>query len=80
VGLARLRQLLGIAEQHQVPGRSGHRQHVGQRQLPRLVDEEGVHAALELRSRPQPDGAARDIKFPVLQGLLELAIAHADGA
>lgn len=46
--LARLRELLGIAHQDKAPGGACHREHVGQRQLARLVDEQGVDAAGEL--------------------------------
>ena len=51
-GVTRLGELLRVAEQHQVPRRSGHRQHVGQRQLARLVDEQGVHAVRQPGPRP----------------------------
>ena len=51
-------ELLRVAQQHQVPRRPGHREHVGQRQLARLVHEQGVHADRQPRPRPQP-GCAR---------------------
>ena len=40
--LLRLLELLRIAEQHEAPGRLRHREHVGQRHLPGLVDEQHV--------------------------------------
>jgi hypothetical protein len=48
--LARLRELLRITDQHQVRRGAGHGQDVGQRELPRLVDEQGIRAARELRA------------------------------
>ena len=44
MALADLRQLLRIAEQHQVLGRPRHRDGVGQAELARLLDDEQVEA------------------------------------
>ena len=40
--LADMRELLGVAEQHDAARRLGHRERVGERHLPRLVDDQDV--------------------------------------
>ncbi len=44
VALADLRQLLRVAEQHEVPGRPRHRDGVGKAELARLLDDQQVQA------------------------------------
>ncbi len=43
-----MRQLLRIAEQHEVAGRGAHGDRIGERQLTRLVDEEVVQGVVHL--------------------------------
>ena len=52
--LTHLRQLLRVAEQHQVAGGGAHRDRVCQRHLPRFVDEQVVERAVHLLAREQP--------------------------
>ncbi len=54
----RLLELLRVAEQHQVPGRRRHGEHVGQGHLPGFVDEQHVDRLDEFRSCPEPWRAA----------------------
>ena len=42
MSLAHLRQLLRIAEQHQIAGRTGHRDRVGKAELACFLDDEQV--------------------------------------
>ena len=77
--VARLGQLLRVAQQHQVPGRAGHGQDVGQRQLPRLVHEQGVHAVGHAGARPQPDRARGHVELAVAQRPLQLVVRHVSG-
>ena len=46
-----LRELVRVAEQHDVPRRRPHSQHVRQRHLTRLVDEERVHRLVLAREQ-----------------------------
>jgi hypothetical protein len=78
-GLARLSQLLRIAQQHQVPGRADHGQDVGQRQLPRLIHEQGVHAGRQAAARPQPGGARGHVQLAVPQCPLQSLGCHGRG-
>ena len=64
-GLAGLGELLGVADQDEVPGRAGYGQDVGQRHLARLVDEQRVNAALELLARPEPGRSGRYVQVAV---------------
>ena len=63
--LRRLRQLLRIAEQHELRRRAAHREHVGQRLLPRLVDEQHVDRVRHPLARPQPRGAGDHVELLV---------------
>ena len=56
--LHHLRQLARVADQHDVAGAAAHRQQVGEPDLPRLVDDERVEGALELRPAEVEGGAA----------------------
>ncbi len=76
-GLARLSQLLRVADQDDVPGRARHSQNVGQRQLARLIDEQRVHAALELGPGPHPRGARDDVELTVLESLRQRRVVQA---
>ena len=75
-GLARLGQLLRVAEQHEVRRRARHGQDVGQGQLPGLVDEERVDAVRELLAGPQPRRARHDVELPVLELRDERAVVQ----
>jgi hypothetical protein len=55
IRLLRLLELLRIAEQHEVLGARGHREHVRERHLPGLVDEQHVDAVAELGPSPSHD-------------------------
>ena len=66
-GPLRLIELLRIAEEHDGPRCLAHRQHIGQRHLPGLVDEQDVHRLPELLARPQPRGAAEQAAARWLQ-------------
>ena len=59
--LLRLLELLRVAEQDQALRRLRDREHVRQRHLPGLVDEQHVHGFAQLFARPQPAGAGDDI-------------------
>ena len=59
--LHHLRQLARVADQHDVAGAAPHRQQVGEPDLPRLVDDQRVEGALELRPAEQEGGAADDV-------------------
>jgi hypothetical protein len=52
-----LRELQRIAEQHDVARRRSHRERVGERHLPGLVDHERVDLAVERFVREQPCGS-----------------------
>ena len=52
--LLRLLELLRVAEQHEALRRGGQREHVGERHLSRLVDEQHVDAVAKLGPRPEP--------------------------
>jgi hypothetical protein len=78
-GLARLGQLLRVAQQHQVPGRAGHGQDVGQRQLTGLVHEQGVDAVGHPGARPEPDRARSHVELAVAQRPLQTLIRHVGG-
>jgi hypothetical protein len=52
--LLRLLQLLRVAEQHEAFRARGYCEHVGERHLARLVDEQHVDAVAEALVRPQP--------------------------
>ena len=78
-GLARLGQLLRVARQYQVPGRAAYGQGVGQRHLPRLVHEQGVHAAGQAGAGPQPRGACGHVELAVAQRPLQLLVRHPRG-
>ena len=74
--LRRLGQLLGVAEQDEVSRRAGDGRHVGERHLPRLVDEQDVECAVELLAGEEPrcardhvDGAGRERLVDDLVGL-----------
>ena len=56
--LLRLLELLRIAEQHEALRAGRHREHVGERHLPGLVDEQHVDAVAKAFVRPQPRRAA----------------------
>ena len=75
-GLAGLGELLGVADQDEVPGRAGY-QDAGQRHLAGLVDKQRVHAALELRARPEPGGAGPDVQVAVPQAGLQGPVLQA---
>ncbi len=53
----RLGQLTGIADEDEVAGRGRHGQHVGERELTRLVDDEHVERVAQLGPREQPGRA-----------------------
>jgi hypothetical protein len=53
-----LLELLRIAEQHEVLRARGYREHVGQRHLACLIDEQHVDALPKIGSRPEPRRAA----------------------
>ena len=57
-GPLRLIELLRIAEEHDGQRCLARCQHIGQRHLPGLVDEQDVHRLPQLLARPQPRGAA----------------------
>ena len=59
--LRRLVQLLRVAQQHQIRPRMGDGQHVGERHLRGLVDEEDVDATLRFGPGPEPGRAGRDL-------------------
>ena len=59
--LHHLRQLARVADQHDVAGAAPHRQQVGEPDLPRLVDDQRVEGALELRPAEVEGGAADDV-------------------
>jgi hypothetical protein len=50
-----------------------------QRQLARLVDEQGVHAGRQACARPQPGRARGNVQLAVPQRLLQLFVAHRRG-
>ena len=60
--LQRLPQLLRIAQQHEAFRGLGDRQHVGERELPGLVDEQHVHGLEKLLARPQPGRSGGDLR------------------
>ena len=62
-----LRQLVRVAEEHEVPRRGADGDRVGERELPALVHEERVHVLVELRAREEP-GRPRE--------QLELVVEH----
>ena len=64
-GLAGLGEPLGVADQDEVPGRAGDGQDVGQRHLVGLVDEQRVHAPLELLAGPDPRRSGGYVQVPV---------------
>ena len=56
--LDHLVELLRVADEHDVPRRRAHRERVGERNLPGLVDEEVVERGVVLGPREEPGGAA----------------------
>jgi len=56
--LLRLFELLGVAEQHEVVRGAREREHLRERHLAGLVDEQVVEPAHGVVARPQPRGAA----------------------
>ena len=68
--LHHLRQLARVADQHDVAGASPHRQQVGEPDLPRLVDDQRVEGALELRPAEKEGGAADDIGVAQRRGVV----------
>ena len=88
VGDDLLGDVLGVllpALEDAVPGLDGQvaapgdRQDVGQRQLARLVDEQGAHTGRHPRPRPQPGRARGHVQLAVQQRLLQLVVAHHRG-
>jgi len=63
--LLHLGQLLRIPKQNRVPRRSGHGNHVGQRHLAGLVNEDRVDLVLELAASPEPRRARGDVYVAV---------------
>ena len=55
-GLGDLRELLRVAEEHEVASGRAHGERVGERELARFVDEQIVERAVELRARKEPGG------------------------
>ena len=74
--LARLGQLLRVAQEHEVGGSAGDCQDVGQGELAGLVDDERVNAVRELFSGPQPCGPGHDVQLTVLELGDELAVVQ----
>ena len=65
--LERLVELLRIAEQDEAVRRSCDRDHVGQRDLAGLVDEQDVDRVDHLRRRPQPRRAGGEVGAPIVE-------------
>src|SRR4051794_26998798 len=61
--LERLVELLRVAEQDEAGTRARHGDDVGERDLPRLVDEQDVHRADHLRRRPQPRRPGGEVRL-----------------
>src|SRR5690606_16425808 len=72
--LQRLLELLRIAEQHQALARRGDREHVRQRHLPGLVDNQHVDALLEVFPHPTPGRRADDVDAAVLDAAANDAV------
>ena len=53
-----LRELLRVADEHEVARGGAHRERVGERDLAGLVDEQVVEHAVEVSMRVEPGGAA----------------------
>jgi len=62
--LGGLGQLAGVAHQHQPVGGASHGQHVGQRELARLVDHERVETSLQLLPGEQPGRPRHQVRDP----------------
>ena len=60
-----LRELVRVAEQDDVPRRRPDREHVRERDLPRLVDEQRVHVPVELLAREQERRAREQLQLLV---------------
>ena len=75
-----LRQLVRIAEQHEVPRRVADRDDVGERDLARLVDDQRVEEAGEVLAREEPRRARDELELlveqvaPVVARVDELAL------
>ncbi len=67
--LGHLRELLGVAEQDDVPGGGAERERVGERDLARLVDEEVVEGAVDLVASEVPGGAGGSCDFGIGEAL-----------
>ena len=59
--LDHLVELLRVADEHEVPRGRAHRERVGERDLPGLVDEEVVERAVVLGAREEPGGAGGEV-------------------
>lgn len=66
-GLQGLLQLLRIADEYQAACGRSDRERRGERHLPGLVDDENVHRAFHVFTRPQPCGARSDLKCAGVQ-------------
>ena len=66
-GLARMGELLRVAQKHEVARRACDREYVGQGHLAGLVHEQRVNAALELRPGPHPGRACRYVQVAVCE-------------
>src|SRR6185436_15605144 len=66
--------LLWIAEQHDTPGRRRDCEHIRQRHLTRLVNEQYIDCCRELRPRPKPGGSRPDLGLTALQLFEDLAV------
>ena len=75
-----LRELVRVAEEDDVARRVPDRDHVGERDLPRLVDDQRVEEALELLPHEEPRRAGDELQLlleqvaPVVGGIDEVAL------
>ena len=70
-------ELLRIAEQDEAGRRCGHRGDVGQRHLPRLVDEQHVDRLDHRVGRPQPRGSGGEVGKPGVELRSDVAVVLA---
>ncbi len=71
-------ELLRIAEQDDRARGARHGEHVGERHLTRLVDEEDVEQPIALGRRPQPDGSSSHVVLVVGDSVPRLGIVFRD--
>jgi hypothetical protein len=69
-----LLELARIAEQDDAPGRAGRGEHVGERDLAGLIDDEQVDGVGHLLAGPEPDGAGGEIDVALGQERLDLRV------